>query len=301
MKQFTSHLDFSLTKKRLVMMGKKKDRLLSAVKVGFLLPVLSLIALIYCSSSNESELTTLAENMERGIRNLDNELIEAGNYYPAGPNPLIADTILYLRKTEINLPIKKFYSENGNLFSGTQNWFYENSGSLDQTIEIENGVIRTATRFHGDGSEFLKSEYYEQQGDTSYHRFYENGELESSSKQWSYQKDSILFTISDGLDSNGNTFYSETEHGLTSTYQQINMYKNNLLSHYQYKDDEKSTIKSYYDNGQLMSEATALNNGSSNYFAGDVQLHGLQIVYRENGELIKKEIYENGELIEKIK
>ena len=247
---------------------------------------------------------TKSENIYESQFQLDHkstDLIELQNYFNAGPNPVFADTTLYFKKSEINIPTRKIYAKNGDLFTGTQNWFYEANGSLDQTIEIESGKIMIATRFHNDGSEYLKASFNEQRGDTTYQRFYENGELENSSRNWSYQQGSMIYSFSEGEDSEGNTFYMEQETDVNTAYNKVEMFRNDLPITHIYRDDDISTVKSYHDNGQLRSEGTAKNNGNSNYFAGDVILHGLQTQYDEQGNLLKQELYENGILIETIK
>ena len=90
-----------------------------------------------------------------------------------------------------------------------------------KVIEIETGKIMIATRFHNDGSEFLKATFNEQQGDTTYQRFYENGELENSSRNWSYQQGSMIYSFSEGEDSDGNTFYMEQETDLNTAYNKV--------------------------------------------------------------------------------
>ena len=300
--KLTRKLNFKLTKKRLEIMSRKSNRVFSSIKLSVLLPLLVFITLIYCTRSIESDLSSLALSIDSVIQNSDNdsEFIESKNYYAAGPKPLFADTTLYFRKNEINVPERKIYAKNGDLFTGTQNWFYDTDGSLDQSIEIENGKIMIATRFHNDGSEFLKATFDEQNGDTTFQRFYENGILESTSKNWSYQKESIIYSFSKGEDAEGDTFYSEQETSLSTAYTKTEMFRNGLPFTLLYRDDEISTVKSYHENGQLRSEGTAKNNGNTNYFFGEVVLHGLQATYTEKGAVVSKELWENGELVETI-
>ena len=317
MTQFTSHLDFSLTKKRLLMMGKR----ISKVKVGaiwlLVLPVSVASIIVFSTDSSNYDIddilstenyrnavqatTTIVEKGSKQKLDDDSRFIKARNYYPAGPNPIFADTTLYLKISDIDIPPRTYYAGNGELFSGTQNWFYEQTGRLDQTIEIENGKVITSTRYNGNGDEIIKSEKYDQIKDTTYHRFYKNGVLESTSKAWFYKSGSIVYSFTKGIDTDGSSFYSEFEKNLTNNYQQSKIYKSGLLYTHMYKDDEISTNKMYYDNGLLMSESSAKNNGNENYWSGSVIKHGTQTTYLENGDLLRKEVWENGELIEKIK
>jgi antitoxin component YwqK of YwqJK toxin-antitoxin module len=299
MKQFTSRLDFSVTKKRLNMLSRKASKTKMLPKALFVIPVFSILTLMFCADSELKLMDQLVDESDN-IINTDSELIESKNYFASGPNPVFADTTLYVRKNEIDTYRKKLYTDNGILFTGKQNWFYEASGDLDQTLEIQEGVIINATRFNGDGSEFLKKITIYDNSDTTYIRYYKHGILESTSKEWSYQEGAIVYYLSNGIDSEGNTFNSIETKSLTNTINEIAMFRNGLPMFQSYRDEELYTMKSYYYNGTLRSDATAKNNGNSNYFAGDVILHGLQTQYDEQGNITKQELYENGELIETI-
>ena len=302
MNQFTSKLDFNLTKKRLEIMIKRQNWPISFMKLTFLLPALLGVTIIYCTQVEEEvDISTIELWFGYQEYESNTEFVISRGYYASGPNPVYSDTTLYQKKSEININPRTYYTVGGELFTGIQNWYYEKSGTLDQTLVIENGIATTVTRFNGDGSELFKSVLYDQKEDTLFERSYKNGELDWTSKAWSYKEGSIIYSFTESEDREGNYYYSELERDINSRYSKMIGYKNDLLKSFHYTDDEITTIKAYYDNEQLMNEGTAKYNGNLNYFAGDVKLHGVQVTYKENGELISKEIWENGELIEKIK
>ncbi len=273
------------------------------MKLGLLLPALLGITIIYCTKVEVEEVWVSTIESWFGYQEFESnpEFVISRTYYVSGPNPVYSDTTLYQKKSEINMSPRTYYTDGGELFTGIQNWYYEKSGTLDQTFVIENGIATTVTRFNGDGSELFKSVLYDQREDTLFERSYKNGELDWTSKTWSYKESSIIYSFTKSEDWEGNYYHSEIERDINSRYTKMIFYKNDRLKNFHYSDDEITTIKAYYDNGQLMNEGTAKYNGNLNYFAGDVNLHGLQITYEKNGELIRKEIWEDGELIEKIK
>ncbi|MFV1884119.1 MAG: hypothetical protein ACMZ7B_06515 [Balneola sp.] len=284
------------------MMIRKQSWPTSFMKLAFLLPALLVVTIIYCTQAEEEVGVSTIEPWF-GYQEFESnpEFVISRAFYVSGPNPIYSDTTLYQKKSEIRMNPRTYYADNGELFTGTQNWYYEKSGTLDQALVIENGIATTATRFSGDGSEFLKSVLYDQKEDTLFERSYKSGELDWTSKTWSYQDGGIIYSFSESEDREGNYYYYEFERDINSRYSKIIGYKNDRLKSFHYTDDNISTIKTYYDNGQLLNEGTAKYNGNLNYFAGDVKKHGLQVTYQENGELFHKEIWEDGELIEKIK
>lgn len=136
------------------------------------------------------------------------------------------------------------FDESGTPFTGTQQMRYEKNDSLFSETVYENGVRKSTTAYHEDGTLMGKSEY-------GY-----VGEKFRTVKE--YNRDGLLI-----------------EEWLTPT-----------------NGDSLGTIKQWHPNGQLKFEMT---------FKSGMKYHGLMTMYNKDGEIIKQERYENGELVETIK
>ena len=139
--QLTSNLDYKLTKKRLLMMGKNFSRTRSNSLKIFVAPILICIALLFCTDNFELP----------GFRahELKNEL--DGIYYKS-------DLVLYTPEREDSSwtfdPVLWFstptvwYNENGELYTGTR-LFYDRL-TKEQGFEefIEDGIITKTVRLN---------------------------------------------------------------------------------------------------------------------------------------------------------
>jgi hypothetical protein len=226
MKQFTSHIDFSLTKKRFEMMIKEFSALRSGTKGLFLIPVLLAITMMFCTTSTDNEPKDITGNTESYIYSVD--------LYVNPSNPSIDNS----RGFDIR------FDSDGNPFTGTQEIRFAETGKL---------------RFK---------------------QIYNDGHIVESI-QYNVQEDIMVVNKYEyeGARVNVREMYDEN---------------NRLMSQWMSLDSEDSlqTGKYWHPNGQLRFEFS---------FKDEMIYHGLMTLYDENGEILEQELYEDGELVEKIK
>jgi len=135
MKQFTSHIDFSLTKKRLKMMGKK----ISKIKVGavwlFVLPLSVALIIVFSAQTDDYPQTISMQEIWDSMPPTtyhDVELKYEGS--PGLYHPLDERTGVLI-------------GPNGKPFTGERNTYRVETDSLIQKETIVNGKI-TQTEFH---------------------------------------------------------------------------------------------------------------------------------------------------------
>ena len=129
MKQFNSHLDFSLTKKRFKMMVKEFSFLRSGSKTVVLLPILALLMLTFCSKEREYKVDkpqTIYTNVEL---HLDGE-----------------------RDKELGKPLGTYYTSSGEPFTGTQKIYYTENDSLYMKQIFKDGIQTEAVIYYPDSS-----------------------------------------------------------------------------------------------------------------------------------------------------
>lgn len=99
MKQFTSHLDFSLTKKRFSVMNRKPSLARRVIRLVPLLPAFLFITFLFCEQKPESD--KLYTDVKLQLKQSAYEQVRA----------------------EGNFDDDRMYDMNGNLFTGTlQKW-----------------------------------------------------------------------------------------------------------------------------------------------------------------------------------
>lgn len=228
MKQFTSHINFSLTRKRFEMMIKHFSPLRSYSKKLVLLPVIMAITLMFCTQQTDTPIKITGDN--------------TGALYST-----VELFVNSQKSDELNIENRGIgirYDSAGELFTGTQQFRYLESDSLYSETVYENGLIKSREGFFRDGD--------------SVHRYnYEYDYIGEHFKAVKVYKDGVL----------------------------IEEWKGTM-------PDELGFNKQWYSNGRLKFEA---------YFKGNIEYEGLMTLYDENGEVLKQERYEEGELVETIK
>ena len=139
--KLTSDLDYKLTKKRLLMMGKNFSRTRSNSLKIFIAPVLFCIALLFCTDTFEN--SGLEPEIFKGQRDKV--------YYKA-------DIILYTQidedSNQIRHPVlyfsapEKLYTEKGELFTGSRIFYDRMTRNPGWEEFIEDGIIMKTVRMN---------------------------------------------------------------------------------------------------------------------------------------------------------
>jgi len=143
MKQFTSHIDFSLTKKRFKMMLKEFSLIRSGSKGMLLIPVLLIITLMFCTNKQD----------------------EFPHKVSGDNDEVYANVELYVnppRSEELNIERRGMgirYDSDGNPFTGTQEFRFVKNDSLFSEMVYVDGILKSTTAYHEDGSLMGKFEY----------------------------------------------------------------------------------------------------------------------------------------------
>ncbi|NGP77618.1 hypothetical protein G3570_13295 [Balneolaceae bacterium YR4-1] len=132
MKQFTSHIDFSLTKKRIKMMIKEYSPLRSGFKSFLLLPVLALLILTFCTKE-----TDYSDSNSRRLYHVPELHVD------------------FDRSEELGIPqaLSARFTASGELFTGTQKVYFTKNDSLYMELYFEDG-IHTGSEMTIDGDIF---------------------------------------------------------------------------------------------------------------------------------------------------
>lgn len=222
----TSHIDFSLTKKRFKMMLKHYSPIRSYSIKMILFPVLLIVTIMFCT------------------RQPDYPIKITGN------NDLLYSTVdLYVnppRSEELNIERRGMgirYDSKGNPYTGTQQFKYVKNDSLFSEVKYEGGIMKSSVGYDKSGNALVRFEY-------------------------SYIGDQ---------------------------YKMVKQIKPNGFIVEEWKDAESNELgyhKQWHPNSQLKYEA---------YFEGNTEYEGLMTLYNETGEIIKQQLYKDGEMIETLK
>ncbi|PKD42406.1 toxin-antitoxin system YwqK family antitoxin [Rhodohalobacter barkolensis] len=163
MKQFTSKIDFKFTSKRLRMMGKNISRNRSISIKIITAPVVLCLSLMFCTNPNESE-------YPRNMSGNSDDLYSNVELYL---NPDRADELgIEERGTGI------MFDKSGTPFTGTQKMRYVKNDSLFSETVYDDGVLKSTTAYHEDGSLMGRHEYdYVGDGFATIKEYNENGLL----------------------------------------------------------------------------------------------------------------------------
>lgn len=263
--KLTSDLDYSLTKKRLLMMGKSSSLPIRNSRRSVLFTLLVLLTLSFCTSENKIMEFTEPEDK---VRYLD------GSSYDLDP-PLMTKVDHYLDETgEIKYRItdSRLYNTDRTLFTGIQKAFLGKTGELGYETEVESGLPITITyydtaRTEGGKYSVVKNEY--------------EGELLATR----------IFIKEDGT-IHGKTTYEYDENGESVSMrgyiseQIIVEFVDQTIS-----ESGWNTTRYWHQNGSPKFELTSDSLG----------YQGLMTLYDEQGDVLQQERYKDGELIEKIK
>ncbi len=142
MKQFTSHIDFSLTKKRFKMMLKEFSAVRSGSKALFLLPVFLISTLMFCTQQPDYPLDITGNS-----------------------DKLYSTVKLFVNPTKSKeLKIEKRgmgirYDSEGNPFTGTQELRYVKNDRLFSETVYENGIMKSSLGYDENGKALDRFEY----------------------------------------------------------------------------------------------------------------------------------------------
>lgn len=263
-----SYLNYSLTRKRLVMMTKRFSPLRSYSKLTFILPLFIVLAFLFCTKTEPVYGFKIQDH-----RNLGHPMQPIGRtgtmYY--------SDTILKMKivphpdSAGVMKPRHDgfTYSEDESLFTGTQRFSLENSDVVAFENIYEKG-LRTGYRFYDEKGALV------QRGETI------------------YEEGNRVFGAS--YDKNGNEIHRIEQSFDGDARLSMRMYSyGNMTLEMIYPSTENSNIgtyKTFHENGALKFEMPATNSNEYN---------GLMTLYNEQGEILEQELYKNNELVEKIK
>ncbi len=128
----TSDLDFKLTKKRFLMMGRNSSRIRSAMVSFVTLPVLIFLTLTFCTEE------------------------------PVPEDAIYSDIELISKKIHDNLPYNSansiYYGPDGISYTGEQNWYYSKTGILHRKHVFYEGQEVQVDLFDPDGSQISRFE-----------------------------------------------------------------------------------------------------------------------------------------------
>ncbi|MFV1884118.1 MAG: hypothetical protein ACMZ7B_06510 [Balneola sp.] len=134
MNQFTSHIDFKLTKKRLVIMGKNSSLASKVIRLLPLLPIFLFITFLFCDrQTNPDELYTDVQ-LTRSP-SLSNQVLDSGRVYAS-----------------------ERYFNNGELFTGTQNYYFKSDDKLFTSVTFKEGLRVKEQTFRRTGEEWYRVE-----------------------------------------------------------------------------------------------------------------------------------------------
>lgn len=146
MKQFTSHIDFSLTRKRFKMMVQHFSPLSSYSKKVVLLPVLLALTLLFCTNQNTKD-GLIAHKIRKGIET---------DMYESEP-------VLYSLKEDKPNELFQFYptmlNENGEPYTGTRR-FYNLKTNETGWEEVYNEGVITKIIYHSDAIKEMRNASY---------------------------------------------------------------------------------------------------------------------------------------------
>ena len=222
MKQFTSRIDFSLTKKRFLMMGNEFSPIRSSSKSILSIFFISVVSFVFCTQTeiNSDELYT----------NVQLQLVSS-------PYQQVQDSGSYHNS--------KMYDLEGKLFTGTQNYFFKKNDQLFTSVTFKKGIRTKEQTFKKSGEEWyrVEIEYDFEKDERISFRGYDLGTL--------------TLEIIDS----------------SSVHSGMHLYRE------------------WHPNGLLKFESTSNELGSQ----------GLMTLYDQNGNILEQELYNDGELVEKIK
>ncbi|MEQ9266463.1 MAG: M56 family metallopeptidase [Balneolaceae bacterium] len=264
----TSKFNQSNVETRLKIMGKSSSLLAKLSRSILLVPVVLASALLFCTKTEPVYGFKVLDN-----RNLGHP-IEA-----IGTNGTLyhSDTILKIKviaqtdSAGVTKPLGDglIYSEDENLFTGTQQFSLEHSDIVAFEFMFEKG-LRTGYRYFDEGGSLV------QRGEI----IYENGNR--------------VFTA--GFDGSGVEIYRVEQIFDGNTRLSMRMYSDGKITHEvvdpSVENSFSGTYKEFYENGQLKFEMPATNS---------MEYNGLMTLYDEQGQILEQELYKNNELVEKIK
>ncbi len=225
--KITSRFDFPLTKKRLMMMAKHFSSFRSSAKSILTVCFVSFLSFVFCTQT-EIDSDELYTNVQLKLISLPYEQIQdSGGYYDS-----------------------RMVDTDGNLFTGTQNWYFKKDEQLFLSITFKEGHRVKKQTFRRTGKELYRVEIeYD----------FETGEQIS------------MHSFDDGILSIESFASSPEDHGL-------------------------DVYREWHPSGRLKFEMTSYSEEDR-----PMVYEGLMTLYDEQGNILQRELYKDGELVEKIK
>lgn len=134
MKQFTSHIDFKLTRKRLVVMNKNRSWARRVIRILPVLPIFLFIIFVFCTEQHHPDEVYFDIRLQQ-IPPPYEQVQDSGVYYNS-----------------------RMYDMNGELFTGTANSFFKSDDKLLTSITYKEGLRVKEQTFKRTGEEWYRVE-----------------------------------------------------------------------------------------------------------------------------------------------
>lgn len=225
MRQFTSHIDFSLTKKRFKMMIKHYSPIRSYSIKMILLPVFIALILMFCTKKEDP--------FPHQITAEDNDILYSTVHLYVNPP----------KSSKLNIERRGMgirYDSKGDPFTGTQQYRFVKNDSLFNEVVYENGIMKSSEAYikDGDSTNIYKSEYDYIGEHYKEVKYYKNGALleewkDAESNELGYHKQWYL---------NGQLKYEAYFEGNIEYEGLMTLYdeEGNIIEQERYKDGELS-------------------------------------------------------------
>lgn len=282
-----STINFSLSKKRLVMMLKESSAWVVRTKLTVLVPVLAGYLFLYCIDVQSIDPPERIGNIKKSAFLYTPNIAGARD-----TNVVYSDFDIYRSRGHHLKEIHK--TESGEVFTGTQLWYDGSSHYKRAEIVFDiNGRISSAAYFDSTGFETRRVERQVKGEDYIKEDYYESSIHIASYEVWlegnRYKRTRSM--------RNGEEI-GRTEYDYSGDEQiDFKYFKNQVLSVHNYKENDYNYFKEYHENGRLKSEFSIIRSHSRSYSG---PYHGIVGKYAEDGSIIGQERWDNGKLIETI-
>lgn len=279
MKQFTSSLDFSVTKKRLLMLSKKATKMRILPKVIVVIPVLAISTFMFFNKVNRQIV------IDNGVKTA----IEPVLLFQQ------ADGSFSERMERHSYDGYRAYIRKGKPFTGVQRTLNLEDNLTVSEITFEDGwptqgVLLNPITEH----DFYRIEFDYEPSSKIIERNYDRAGTLIKSLHRVYNDDHPT-RIVENFEYNGLNELVKT----AQFYWENLQYRGRLelaadldtLVHAYIDDNDVRIFKEYHPNGLLKFKMGSTDTGFEGYMT----------MYDENGTILEQELYENGELVEKIK
>ncbi|MCG8371882.1 MAG: hypothetical protein MI700_00020 [Balneolales bacterium] len=128
MTQFTNKLDFSLTKKRFKMMSYRASVWRSFPKISFIVPFLAILSFVFCTNFGDTPKDAIYADIDLTVKGKD--------------------------KHPYDLTSRTWFGPDGELYTGQQNWYFQQTGQLHRKHVFKDGKEISMELFDYEGERF---------------------------------------------------------------------------------------------------------------------------------------------------